>query len=223
MKQSFGLLLVIIFACCSLSAWAAVPVVDGVSRELAVYRSAHISHVCYNLSFTVPNEKSKPVYFEEKLLFDWSGDEDLQIDFQGDASQLFDELKVNDTMVETLLLNEHIIIPAHCLVQDENSIVIGGYSGDKALNRSDDYLYTLFVPDHARSVFPCFDQPDLKAVFDLKLDIPEGWVSISNQTRKPIPTYLFSFTAGKFQVKQPVDRPLPRDRSRQGGTTAHRV
>ena len=202
MKRSIRLLLVIIFAWCSLLAGADVSVVDGVSRELAVYRSAHISHVYYDLSFTVPNEKSKPVHFEEKLLFDWTGDEDLQIDFQGEASQLFRKLMVNGSIVETVLLNEHIIIPAHCLVRGENTIVIGGYSGDKALNRSDDYLYTLFVPDHARSVFPCFDQPDLKAVFDLTLDIPKGWTSISNNTKKPISTYLFSFTAGKFQVKQ---------------------
>ena len=204
MKQSVRTIFLFFFAWFSLLVGAAVPVVDGVSRELAVYRTAHISDVCYDLSFTVPDDKSKPVYFEELLMFDWSGEEDLQIDFQGEASQLYNELMVNGKTVKTVLLNEHIIIPAQSLVQGENSIAIGGYSGDKALNRSDDYMYTLFVPDHARSVFPCFDQPDLKAVFDLKLNIPEGWVSISNQTRKPIPTYLFSFTAGKFQIKHAI-------------------
>ena len=201
MKQSVRTIFLFLFAWFSLLMGAAVPVVDGVSRELAVYRTAHISDVCYDLSFTVPNDKSKPVFFEELLMFDWSGEEDLQIDFQGEASQLGAKVLVNDKTVMTILKNEHIIIPAQFLVQGTNSIAITGHSGDKALNRSDDYMYTLFVPDHARSVFPCFDQPDLKAVFDLKLNIPEGWVSISNQTRKPIPTYLFSFTAGKFNVQ----------------------
>ena len=182
----------------------AVAVEDGVSRDLAQYRSAHISDVWYDLSFEVPSQRSKPVYFEETLMFNWEGGEDLQIDFQGDESQLYNELMVNGKTVKTVLLNEHIIIPAQSLVQGENSIVIGGYSGDKALNRSDDYLYTLFVPDHARSVFPCFDQPDLKARFTLNLTVPDGWVSICNQTKKPIPTYLFSFTAGKFQVKHDI-------------------
>ncbi|MBR5673184.1 MAG: ERAP1-like C-terminal domain-containing protein [Muribaculaceae bacterium] len=204
MKQCVRLSFVIMFAWFSLLMGAAVPVVDGVSRELAVYRTNHISQVSYDLSFTVPEEKSKPVHFEETIMFDWTGDEDLQIDFQGDASQLSRELMVNDKTMKTVLMNEHIIIPAQFLVQGENSVILSGYSGDKALNRSDEYLYTLFVPDHARSVFPCFDQPDLKAVFSLKLDIPEGWVSISNQTSKPIPTYLFSFTAGKFQVKRDI-------------------
>ena len=204
MKQSVRTLFLFLFAWFFLLMGAAVPVVDGVSRELAVYRTAHISQVHYDLSFTVPIEKSSPVCFEELLMFNWTGDEDLQIDFQGDVSQLYNDLMVNGKTVKTVLLNEHIIIPAQSLVQGENSIAIGGYSGDKALNRSDDYLYTLFVPDHARSVFPCFDQPDLKAIFDLKLELPEGWVSISNQTRKPIPTYLFSFTAGKFQIKHAI-------------------
>lgn len=202
MRQQFVICSIILIAWVSFQARATVPVVDGVSRELAVYRAAHVSDVSYDLSFTVPIEKNKPVYFEEMLLFNWTGDSDLQIDFQGDKSQLYGELMVNDKRIKTVLINEHIIIPAQCLVQGENSIAIGGYSGDKALNRSDDYLYTLFVPDHARSAFLCFDQPDLKAVFSLNLDLPDGWVSISNQTRKPIPTYLFSFTAGKFQVKR---------------------
>ena len=179
----------------------AVAVENGVSWTLAQYRSAHISNVCYNLSFTVPSQKSEPVYFEETLTFDWTGGEDLQIDFQGDASQLSREVLVNDTRVNTVLINEHIVILAQYLVQGSNSVSLSGYSGDKALNRSDDYLYTLFVPDHARSVFACFEQPDLKARFSLNLTVPDGWVSISNETTKPIPTYLFSFTTGRFQVK----------------------
>ena len=185
----------------ALEAIAAVPVVEGVSRQLAIYRSAHISDVKYRLEFTVPAQKTQPVRFNATVLFNWTGDEDLQIDFQGDAGQLSKEILVNDETIKTVLLHEHIVIPAQYLVQGVNSVSLSGYSGDKALNRSEDYMYTLFVPDHARSVFPCFDQPDLKAVFGLKLDIPEGWVSISNQTKKPIPTYLFSFTAGRFSVQ----------------------
>ena len=76
------------------------------------------------------------------------------------------------------------------------------------------------MPDHARSVFPCFDQPDLKARFALTLLLPEQWQAISNgkQTDRqastdlpgidivrfaesdPLPTYLFSFTAGRFDT-----------------------
>ena len=42
------------------------------------------------------------------------------------------------------------------------------------------YVYTLFVPADASSVFPCFDQPDLKARFSLSLTLPSDWQAIAN-------------------------------------------
>ena len=195
----------------------AVALQDGVSLELAQYRAAHVSNVRYHLTFTVPNVVSQPVTFDETITFIWNGDEDLQIDFQAQPDQLQDHILVNGNRVETCLKEEHVIIPRHCLQQGENSVSISGRSGDKALNRHEDYLYTLFVPDHARSAFPCFDQPDLKARYELTLTMPDGWTAISNapfnekqgsastlrfaETVNPIPTYLFSFTAGMFQTQ----------------------
>lgn len=179
----------------------AVTVQDGVSWELATYRSANIKDVSYSLSFAVPDLMTQPVSFRETLTFVWAGDEDLQIDFQGRTDQLDNVITVNGTELATDLRHEHIIIPKRCLSPGKNQIIISGRCGDKALNRHEDYLYTLFVPDHARSAFPCFDQPDLKARFSLSLALPDGWISISNDTQKPIPTYLFSFTAGRFQMQ----------------------
>ena len=53
-------------------------------------------------------------------------------------------------------------------------------AGDEALNRNDEFLYTLFVPARARLAFPCFDQPDLKARYTLSLDVPAGWQAVAN-------------------------------------------
>ncbi len=178
---------------------AAVPVEKGVSRALAEYRAENISDVHYSLSFSVPEKVNEPVAFFETLSFRWFGDEDLQIDFQGDPDDLDGVVMVNGKAVDAVVRNEHIIIPKRYLHMGINKIMIGGISSDKALNRHEEFMYTLFVPDHARSAFPCFDQPDLKAYFSLELELPEGWVSMSNDTEYPIPTYLFSFTAGKFQ------------------------
>lgn len=180
----------------------AAAIEKGVSRALATERAAHVSEIHYSLTFTVPERKEEAVTFMEIVRFTWNGNEDLQLDFQGSPEQLEKVIGVNGKGVKTVLREEHIVIPKRYLREGENIVEVIGRSGDKALNRSDEYLYTLFVPDHARSVFPCFDQPDLKAQFALKLNLPEGWVSISNQTQKPIPTYLFSFTAGKFQVQK---------------------
>ena len=194
---TLALLATVLFPC----GLMAVDVEDGVSHELALYRASHVRDVRYTLHFTVPDDKDRPVAFVDEMRFVWTGDEDLQIDFQAEADQLDAALVVNGVSVPAVLRDEHVIVPAACLVKGENVVVLRGRSGDKALNRHEDYLYTLFVPDHARSAFPCFDQPDLKARVDLSLTIPEGWVSISNETQRPIPTYLFSFTAGRFQLQ----------------------
>ena len=70
----------------------------------------------------------------------------------------------------------------------------------------------------ARLAFPCFDQPDLKARYTLALEIPAGWEALSNGAEsergaqgnrvtirfaetQPIPTYLFAFAAGRFQIE----------------------
>jgi aminopeptidase N len=43
------------------------------------------------------------------------------------------------------------------------------------------YLHSQFEPFHALQVFACADQPDLKTVFELSVDAPEGWVVVSNE------------------------------------------
>jgi aminopeptidase N len=42
------------------------------------------------------------------------------------------------------------------------------------------YLHTQFEPFDAHRVFPCFDQPDLKATFAFEVEAPAGWEVISN-------------------------------------------
>src|SRR5688572_17549589 len=42
------------------------------------------------------------------------------------------------------------------------------------------YLHTQFEPFDAHRVFPCFDQPDLKATFSFEVEAPAGWEVISN-------------------------------------------
>jgi len=48
---------------------------------------------------------------------------------------------------------------------------------------SDDvvYLHTQFESFDAHLVFPCFDQPDLKATYAVAVDAPADWVVVSNQ------------------------------------------
>lgn len=43
---------------------------------------------------------------------------------------------------------------------------------------------TVFESSDARRAFPCFDEPNLKATFDLSLEIPEDLVGLSNMPEK---------------------------------------
>lgn len=42
------------------------------------------------------------------------------------------------------------------------------------------YLYSQFAANDARSAFPCFDQPDIRATFSIAVIAPAHWVVVSN-------------------------------------------
>ena len=198
-------LLIAATLCLSSQTAMAIEINNGVSHELAIARTAAVSNVAYNLTFDIPASKAAPVRGKATITFDCKRmKDDLQLDFQGSPSQFDGNAVVNGKNMTLDWRNEHIILPRKALKRTGNSITLSFVSGDKSLNRNADYMYTLFVPDHARSVFPCFDQPDLKALFNVKLNVPEGWESMASVATERIPTYLFSFVAGKYQKQTAV-------------------
>jgi len=42
------------------------------------------------------------------------------------------------------------------------------------------YLYTQLFMDDVQRIFAAFDQPDLKAVFEMRVKAPEGWSVLAN-------------------------------------------
>ena len=205
-----------VIALVALAACSRLPVEPGVSRELARDRAARIDSVRYELVFQIPEDKAEPVQGLVTLTFDLEDLGPVQLDFR-EGAEMIQGLAVNGKSQQTDYRNEHIIL--HGLRKGRNLVDIAFTPGDQALNRNDGYLYTLLVPALARTVFPCFDQPDLKAVFSLRLDIPDEWVAVSDGSlqsetvhagrkllafndTKPIPTYLFSFVAGRWQMAE---------------------
>lgn len=188
----------------------------GVSRQLAQYRKEHISNLEYTLHFSIPERKDTPVEGKIRIGFTLKQPQETIIDFR--KTENVHSVQANGTQTQYELLSEHIIIPASATVKGANEVEIVFTPEDQSLNRNEEFLYTLLVPDRARTLFPCFDQPDLKASFKLSLQIPADWVAVSNspqqseqlqhpeQTTKlisfnptePLSTYLFSFVAGKF-------------------------
>lgn len=190
---------------------------SGVSYELAQFRKSTLSNIKYELDLNIPESKTDRISGTENLTFNYKKQSEvpLQIDFKENAASLL-SVSVNGQTIKPVLENEHILIDQKYLKSEHNQITFKFIAGNSALNRRDGYLYTLFVPDRARTMFPCFDQPNLKANYSLTLTIPEKWNAMANgvlkettvkQGRKKmifaqsdlLPTYLFSFAAGDFK------------------------
>ena len=179
----------------------------GVSKELADHRKANISKVVYDLSFDIPADPHEKVTGKAIISFDLKTPQDVILDFQGG----FDGTcyvhvekkkgKRKQIPMEVTYQDEHIILPMQAMHEGTNKVELEFEALDKALNRNADYMYTLFVPDMARSVFPCFDQPDLRAVFITSLKVPTDWKVMVSGNIGQLPTYLYSFVAGNFQEK----------------------
>ena len=189
---------------------------SGVSWELAQKRQASISDVHYKLSFDIPKDKNDPINAEESIHFKLSDlSNDVILDFRQPAEYIY-SVSVDGKVVPYKLINQHISIASSYFSKGENTIFISFRAGDMSLNRNDEFLYTLFVPDRASTAIPCFDQPNLKGRFTLTLSLPIDWTAIANgpiQSEKvidekrimtfgetlPVSTYIFAFTAGKFK------------------------
>ncbi len=205
------LILLALVACTGVS-----PVESGVSRNLARERATRISDLRYDLSFSIPASPEVPCSGRVTLRFNRSGRGPLQLDFRP-GEKAVHGLAVNGREWPADVRDEHIIVTGKALKKGPNEITLSFTPDDAPLNRRPAFLYSLLVPDRARTLFPCFDQPDLKARFTLTLDIPEEWVAVSNGAvqeesisagRKHIlfaesallPTYLFSFAAGRWDI-----------------------
>ncbi len=191
--------------------------VPGIALALAVDRAARVGDVRYDVTFSVPAKRDAPVVAHLRaqfLLKDRS--KPLAFDFAQPVEKLR-SMHANQQIIPPGVDNEHILIPSSALVEGENLVEFEFVAGDAPLNRTDDFLYALFVPARASQTMPVFDQPDLKAKWRLILNIPRDWTAVSNgkeagrtdmpthtgvvfDQTPPIPTYLFSFAAGKFTI-----------------------
>ena len=189
----------------------------GVSETLARERSAAIRELKYELSFTIPADRAAPVRGRSIARFVLEKPQRVVFDFAQPADRLL-AVRAGGRALASGIRDGHVVIPPEATTAGPNQIEFEFIAGDEALNRNDEFLYTLFVPARARLTFPCFDQPDLKARYRLTLITPEGWQAIANgaeASRKasagtvtttfadtpPLPTYLFAFVAGKFSVE----------------------
>ena len=147
-----------------------------VSRELAGHRKAQIKNLKYELSFNIPRQKEAAIEGDITLRFDLASRQEVLIDFREEREKI-KEVIANGVPVDKVRFeNEHIILPASSTVEGANGIRIRFTAGNQSLNRNDEYLYTLLVPDRARTVFPCFDiiQVEFYELLSLGFLLPEN-------------------------------------------------
>ena len=135
---------------------------SGVSKELAEYRFDLITDIEYDLFFDIPKARSSDVTGSVSVEFVLLRKNVVLFDFKTDSESPFiGEASVNGEPFHPEISDEHIIIPTSLLKKGKNRIVLNFIAPDQSLNRRDDMLYTLLVPDRARTLFPCFDQPEV--------------------------------------------------------------
>ena len=200
-----------------------VPVVGrGISRQLAEWRARTVRDVAYDIALDVTSLDS--AVGRVTVRFHRVGAGDAILDFRG--RRLTGAAANSRPLPPGAADGAHIRVPAALLVAGDNTLEFGfvadiAPSGASIIRIHDaadggDYLYTLLVPADANQLFPCFDQPDLKARVRLALTATDGWTVIANgpvvsadtgpdrtTTRfaetSPISTYLIAFAAGPWR------------------------
>jgi aminopeptidase N len=206
----------------------------GVSRVLAEQRAARVRDLRYDLSLDVTAADSAIGRLTTRFTLRAPGD--LVLDFRGPR---LSRVRVNGVTVADPAFNgHHLLIPGRALETGANRLDLeftaviapAGSSIIRVRDPSDGltYLYTLLVPSDAQQLFPCFDQPDLKARVRLTLTTPLGWKAVANgallsadsssrgtthvfQETEPISTYLIAFGAGPWTTlssRTPMGRPI---------------
>jgi aminopeptidase N len=199
----------------------------GISHALAKWRKRHITDVRYRIDASVsPAVDALSGVID--ISFSLAKRVDLIIDWRPAAQAHAAVISVNGVSeADCRFESDHLVIARKSLRAGINSVCIR-FASSIALSGagitryqdsldSSDYVYTLLVPADASTVFPCFDQPDLKARFTFALDVPANWQIVANapeasqrmegarklvqfQETAPISTYLFAFAAGPFAI-----------------------
>jgi len=196
----------------------------GVARDLAAARTENISKVRYALRLRLTKGMTA-VTGEVTARFTLPSAQAITLDWDGPT-------------LSNVTLNSK---PANATVIANHLVFTGGVAGENSIraqftskvaptgtpltvyrDKTDgaEYYYTLVVPADCHRLFPCFDQPDLKARYSVTIEAPKSWKVIANglseqslpnqdptsnkrlhrfKETKPLSTYLFAFAAGPFQ------------------------
>ena len=193
------------------------------TQQQAEYRSQRVSNVNYQLDFNLSKDEV------------FSGTAELSFKLKGVTRPItidlnkaeITKLAINGNVVKANYNDAFITLQPEFLHNGNNHVTIGykrkHSTNGEGLHRFKDsvddrvYLYSHFEPAAANQMFPSFDQPDLKATYQITVDAPENWHVVTtlresstkmvdgkkrwffDKTPK-LSTYNFSLHAGPYTV-----------------------
>ena len=162
----------------------------NLTREQAVERAALVTVDSYHIVIDLTDGEGKPgegtFRSTTTVEFDALAGADTYIDIAADSIR---SATLNGHDIDVSGYDESTGIPLEGL-EGHNIVVVDAdcrYSNTgEGLHRFVDpvddevYLYSQFETADAKRMFACFDQPDLKAGFDVTVTVPSHWEVISN-------------------------------------------
>ncbi len=145
-------------------------------------------------------------------------------DKRGDHELAIKRINAQKTLHELRMHTEGMSYPGRYTIEIEfNAPITDGMTGIYPCYYNDDgsekkLFATQFESHHAREAFPCIDEPEAKATFDVSLDIASGLTALSNlpvaktekqekrqlvifETSPKMSTYLLAFVYGDVHKK----------------------
>ncbi|MFN0148031.1 MAG: M1 family metallopeptidase, partial [Dehalococcoidia bacterium] len=206
---------------------------DVLTQTEAEGRASRVSNASYALALSL-TPGSATYHGDLTISFDDAGSGDTFLCHRGKTIERFE---VNGTAVAPDWNGYRLVLPGPALRRGPNTVRVVyeneyDHSGDgfhQFIDPEDsqEYLYTNFEPYEAHRLFPCFDQPDIKATYTLEVTAPAAWEVIHNsrelsaepaadgfrvhrfETTKPFSSYLFCIVAGEYHAFREMHGDVP--------------
>jgi aminopeptidase N len=185
-------------------------------KEQALERGSQLSSISYKLS-VILNDSYFSVVCSVQFM---SNSESSWLDLNGAS---IESIIQNNELVGINYLRSRVMLSGLNL---GSNLVIISYTREYSKDgyglhlfkekTGETYIYSNFEPFHAHKMFPCFDQPDLKATYNLSVKCPSTFIVLSNdicssieqceenqtihtfQETLKFSTYLFALIAGDY-------------------------
>lgn len=160
------------------------------SQEQAFKRSSRVSNVSYQLNYSLTGDEN----FSASSTINFAlNDNTLPLTVDLNKAQIT-SLVINGFSMSAEQLEKSynqwfITLPVAQLLQGKNTVTVNftrkHSTNGEGLHRFKDpvddkvYLYSHFEPAAAQQMFALFDQPDLKATFEMTVSAPQEWTVIS--------------------------------------------